>query len=194
MVRVEVDSRLEHLAIQFELVVEVILVVVVVLVVGLFCLDKLGIGGERIELGERMRINELSARVSREHVDDDHLAPLVHVDEQVAQLPIVFVDQVDALGAHLLERLDGTAGNQLHPTRMIVTLSAPVYTVLSPYNGFVGEQLLNDLDQLVLQIRVEVVQLGDGVRRCLAHVRRHIAHRFFDRQQHYSRYDRHPDA
>ena len=49
-------------------------------------------------------IDELRSGVSREHVDDDHLAPLVDVDQKSAELAIVFVDQIDSIRTNLLER------------------------------------------------------------------------------------------
>lgn len=59
---------------------------------------------------------ELRPGVSRQHVDDDHLAPLLHVHQQVAQLPVVLVDQVDAVWAHVLKGHDHAAGHQLQHT------------------------------------------------------------------------------
>ena len=56
---------------------------------------------------------ELGAGVARQHADDDHLAPLLHVHQQVAQLAVVLVDQVDAVGTHLLEGHHHAAGHQL---------------------------------------------------------------------------------
>ena len=56
---------------------------------------------------------ELRAGIAGEHADDDHLAPLLHVDEQVTELPVVLVDQVDALRAHLLEGHHHAARHQL---------------------------------------------------------------------------------
>lgn len=56
---------------------------------------------------------ELGARVAGQHVDDDHLPPLLHINEQVAELAVVLVDEVNALRADLLERHHHTAGHQL---------------------------------------------------------------------------------
>lgn len=56
---------------------------------------------------------ELCARVAGEHADDDHLTPLLHVDEQVAELPVVLVDQVNALRAHLLKSHHHATRHQL---------------------------------------------------------------------------------
>lgn len=58
-------------------------------------------------------IQELSSCISGQHVDDDHLAPLFDVYQEIAQLTIVLVDEVDALWADLLERHDDAAGDQL---------------------------------------------------------------------------------
>ena len=60
-------------------------------------------------------VDELCACISAEHVDDNHLTPLLHVDKKVAQFAVVFVDQVYPLRAHFLEGLDGTACYQLKP-------------------------------------------------------------------------------
>ena len=48
-----------------------------------------------------VRVDELSSCISGQHVYDDHLAPLVHVHEQVAQFAVVLVDQVYPLRTHL---------------------------------------------------------------------------------------------
>lgn len=58
-------------------------------------------------------VEELCPGVARQHVDDDHLAPLLHVDQEVAQFPVVLVDQVDPLRAHLLKGHDHAACHQL---------------------------------------------------------------------------------
>lgn len=58
-------------------------------------------------------VEKLCPSIAGQHVDDDDLAPLLHVDKQVAQLPIVLVDQVDALRTHLFERHDDTSCHQL---------------------------------------------------------------------------------
>ena len=63
-----------------------------------------------------IRVEELSPGVASEHVDDDHLAPLLHIDQQVAQLAVVLVDQVDALWTNLLKGHDDAASNQLLTT------------------------------------------------------------------------------
>lgn len=61
-------------------------------------------------------IDELHATISRQHVNDDDLPPLFHVDQQITQLAVVLVNEVDSLGADLLESLDGTACHQLQNT------------------------------------------------------------------------------
>lgn len=58
--------------------------------------------------------DELRPGVASQHGDDDHLAPLLHVHQQVAQLPVVLVDQVDAIWTHFLEGHHHAAGHQLH--------------------------------------------------------------------------------
>lgn len=58
-------------------------------------------------------VQELGPGVAGQHVDDDHLPPLLHIDQQVTQLPVVLVDQVDALRTNLLKRHDNAASNQL---------------------------------------------------------------------------------
>lgn len=58
-------------------------------------------------------VQELRPGVAGQHVDDDHLPPLLHIDQQVTQLPVVLVDQVDALRTNLLKRHDNAASNQL---------------------------------------------------------------------------------
>ena len=50
-----------------------------------------------------IRIDKLRSGVSREHVNDDHLAPLIDVDQKGTQLPVILVDEVDSVGAHFLE-------------------------------------------------------------------------------------------
>lgn len=56
---------------------------------------------------------ELRPGVARQHVDDDHLAPLLHVHQQVTQLPVVLVDQINAIRAHVLEGHHNAAGHKL---------------------------------------------------------------------------------
>lgn len=48
-----------------------------------------------------VRIKELSAGISGEHVDNDHLTPLLHLHQQHTQLAVVAMDQVYALRAYL---------------------------------------------------------------------------------------------
>lgn len=56
---------------------------------------------------------ELRSGVARQHGDDDHLSPLLHVHQQVTQLSEVLVDQVDTIGANFLKRHHHAAGDQL---------------------------------------------------------------------------------
>jgi len=56
---------------------------------------------------------ELGPCVAGQHVDDDHLPPLLHINEQVAELAVVLVDEVDALRADLLKCHHHAAGHQL---------------------------------------------------------------------------------
>lgn len=58
-------------------------------------------------------VQELCPGVAGQHVDDDHLPPLLHVNQQVAQLPVVLVDQVNPLRTDLLKSHDDAAGHQL---------------------------------------------------------------------------------
>lgn len=58
-------------------------------------------------------VKKLCPGVTGQHVDDDHLPPLLHVNQQVTQLPVVLVDQVNALRTNLLKGHDDTAGHQL---------------------------------------------------------------------------------
>ena len=59
---------------------------------------------------------------------ETNLSPLVDVDEKVAELPVVFVDQLDPLRADFLEGHHGRADNQ---------------------GGAVSQQLLDDTDKLL---------------------------------------------
>lgn len=58
-------------------------------------------------------VEELGPGVAGQHVDDDDLPPLLHVDQEVTQLPVVLVDQVDSLRTHLLEGHDDASRHQL---------------------------------------------------------------------------------
>ena len=60
-----------------------------------------------------IRVDELGTAVFGEHVDDDHLTPFLHVNQQTTQFPIVFMDQVEVVGANFLERLDGASRHEL---------------------------------------------------------------------------------
>ena len=59
---------------------------------------------------------------------ETNLSPLVDVDEKVAELPVVFVDQLDPLRADFLEGHHGRADDQ---------------------GGAVAQQLLDDTDKLL---------------------------------------------
>lgn len=59
-------------------------------------------------------VEELRSGVARKHVDDDHLAPLLHINQQVTQLTVVLMDQIDAVRTHFLKRHHHTARYQLH--------------------------------------------------------------------------------
>lgn len=58
-------------------------------------------------------VEELCPGVAGEHVDDDDLTPFLHINQQVTQLPVVLVDQVDALRAHFLKGHNNTSCYQL---------------------------------------------------------------------------------
>lgn len=60
-----------------------------------------------------VRVEELGPCVAGQHVDDDYLPPLLHIDQEVTQLPVVLVDQVNALWTHLLESHDDASRHQL---------------------------------------------------------------------------------
>lgn len=64
-------------------------------------------------------VEELGPGVAGQHVDDDDLPPLLHIDQEVTQLPVVLVDQVDALRAHLLESHNNASCHQLQGTRSV---------------------------------------------------------------------------
>lgn len=66
-------------------------------------------------------VKKLCPGVTGQHVDDDHLTPLLHVNEQVAQLPVVLVNQVNALRTNLLESHNDTASHQLQHIFMETT-------------------------------------------------------------------------
>lgn len=58
-------------------------------------------------------VEELGPGVAGQHVDDDDLPPLLHVDQEVTQLPVILVDQVDALRTNLLKSHNNAACHQL---------------------------------------------------------------------------------
>lgn len=58
-------------------------------------------------------IEELRSGVAREHVDDDHLTPLLHIDQQVTQLTVVLVDEIDSVRTHFFECHHYTASHKL---------------------------------------------------------------------------------
>lgn len=60
-----------------------------------------------------VRVEELGPGVAGQHVDDDDLPPLLHIDQEVTQLPVILVDQVDAFWANLLKRHNNAACHQL---------------------------------------------------------------------------------
>lgn len=81
-----------------------------------------------------VRVEELGPGIAGQHVDDDDLPPLLHVDQEVAQLPVVLVDQVDALGTNLLKSHDNASCHQLQQinhnikTQVTKTLLTPSTT------------------------------------------------------------------
>lgn len=81
-----------------------------------------------------VRVKKLCPGVTGQHVDDDHLAPLLHVNQQVTQLPVVLVDQVNALRTNLLKSHDDAAGHQLGhifiETRGFVRRTLPVNALI----------------------------------------------------------------
>lgn len=56
---------------------------------------------------------ELCPGVAGQHGDDDHLAPLLHVHQQVAQLSVVLMDQVYTIWTHFLKGHHHAASHQL---------------------------------------------------------------------------------
>ncbi len=58
-------------------------------------------------------VEELGPGITGQHVDDDDLPPLLHVNQEVTQLPVVLVDQVNALGTHFLKRHNNASCHQL---------------------------------------------------------------------------------
>ena len=58
-------------------------------------------------------VEELDPGIAGQHVDYDNLSPLLHVNQEVTQLPVVLVDQVDALRTHLLKSHDNASCHQL---------------------------------------------------------------------------------
>ena len=58
-------------------------------------------------------IQELRPWVPGQHVDDDDLPPLLNVDQEVAQLAEVFMDEVNPVWTDLLKGVDDTTGNKL---------------------------------------------------------------------------------
>ena len=52
--------------------------------------------------------DKLGPGVAGHHPHDDHLSPLLHIHQQVAQLAVILVDEVDSLGTDLLKGLNGT--------------------------------------------------------------------------------------
>ena len=128
--------------------------------------------GSRLRLGVQAThvlggAEELRAGIAGEHADDDHLAPLLHINEQVTELPVVLVDQVNALGAHLLEGHHHTARHQLGNPQRHERINGkdrrgwpgtfPPPTSVCPYThrGLVSQKLLDDLYQLVLLVRIQ---------------------------------------
>lgn len=83
-----------------------------------------------------IRIAEVLSGVSGESVQYDQLAPLVHVDEQGAQLAKVGMQEVVLFGAHFAERHHGRSDHD---------------------SGALGEELLNDRDELFFKFGVETV-------------------------------------
>lgn len=58
-------------------------------------------------------IDKLKSAISGEHVDDDNLSPFFDINEEVAEFPVVLVNQIDSLRAHFLEGLNCTSSHEL---------------------------------------------------------------------------------
>lgn len=58
--------------------------------------------------------DKLCPAVVSQHVENDHLAPLFHIHQQVAQFSVILVYQVYTLWADFHKGLDSTACHQLH--------------------------------------------------------------------------------
>ena len=55
----------------------------------------------------------MKSAVSGEHVYDDNLSPFLDIDEEVAEFPVVLMNEIDSLGTHFLEGLNCTSGHEL---------------------------------------------------------------------------------
>lgn len=66
-------------------------------------------------------VEELGPGIAGQHVDDDDLPPLLHVNQEVTQLPVILVDQVDALWTNLLKRHNDAACHQLRHIFIYIT-------------------------------------------------------------------------
>ncbi len=56
-------------------------------------------------------VDKLSACVPGQHVNNDNLTPFLHINQQIAQLPVILVNQVYALRTHFLKGLNGTTSH-----------------------------------------------------------------------------------
>lgn len=50
-------------------------------------------------------VKKLRASIASQHINDQYLTPFVDVNQEIAELAEVFVDELDALGADLKDKL-----------------------------------------------------------------------------------------
>lgn len=58
-------------------------------------------GTDSVHTNPSIRVDKLRTGVSRQHVDDDHLTPLLNVHQQVTQLAVILVNEVNPFWTHL---------------------------------------------------------------------------------------------
>lgn len=93
---------------------------------------------EKIRRFHFVRIDELRSSVTRQHIENSHLTPLVDVDQQIAESTIIFVNQIDSLRTNLFESLNSAAVDQLKKKNETIFVELDKVRLVS-HDRFVGQ-------------------------------------------------------
>lgn len=82
-----------------------------------------------------IRIDELRACITRQHVDDNHLSPFIDVGEKTAQTSIVLMNQINPFRTDMFKGLHCTAIDQLEENPSLELLAETLFS----YDCFISQ-------------------------------------------------------